>query len=188
MDVTKLVLYAKEHKHSFFIDLLYIVTMSLNSIEEMRMRIVDGKVVLHDTVNPTYTVMTKAGVYENCKHIMSEDYTTFYNRAAESIDKAKNSENIEGNYNDSNLFDEYYITCGPWLDFVSISHPLPDNNISSLSVPRVGWSKYTLENDKYMLTLNITVSHTLVDGYPLSKTFIAIQNMLNSVADVLKGE
>ena len=50
MDVTKLVKHAKQNKESFFIDLLYIVLKGLNSVDEMRMRLVNDKPVIFDDI------------------------------------------------------------------------------------------------------------------------------------------
>lgn len=41
-------------------------------------------------------------------------------------------------------------------------------------------------NGKYELTLNITVSHMFVDGYPLATVFNNIQDLLDRVNEVLK--
>lgn len=186
MDVTKLVKHVKEQKESFFIDLLYIVVNGLNSIEEMRMRLVDGKPVLYEDINPAYTVMTKTNTFENVRHKNSRDYKTFYKIAQEKIEHAKNQEYIEKEeYNPENCYDEYYITCLPWVDFEQLTHPIPDN-IESQCIPRICWGKYQEKEGKYELTLNITVSHIFVDGYPLSKTFLTIQELLNNVEEILK--
>ena len=51
---------------------------SLNSIEEMRLRIVGNEVRLYDVIHPTYTVMTKLEVFDNCKNLMYDSYPHFY--------------------------------------------------------------------------------------------------------------
>lgn len=56
MDVTKLVKHVKEKKESFFIDLLFIVLNGLNSVDEMRIRLVNNKPVIYDDINPAFTV------------------------------------------------------------------------------------------------------------------------------------
>jgi len=186
MDVTKLVKHVKKQNESFFIDLLYIVLKGLNSIEEMRMRLVDDKPVIFDDINPAYTVMTEAGTYENVRHKNNKDFKTFYNIAKEIIEKAKVNLKIEEqDYNPENCYDEYYITCIPWVNFTQIAHPIPDD-IHSQCIPRVCWGKYVEKDGKYELTLNITVSHLFVDGNPLAKTFNTIQELLNNAEEILK--
>lgn len=39
-----------------------------------------------------------------------------------------------------------------------MSHPIPDS-LESQCIPRICWGKFVKNNEKYELTLNITVSH-----------------------------
>lgn len=186
MDVTKLIEYTKEHNTSFFINLLYIVVNGLNSIDEMKMRLVGEEPVIFDEINPAFTVMTKTGTFENVRFKNVKDYREFYNIADDKIDRTKNKVEIEKeSYNPENCYDEYYITCLPWIEFTQLTHPIPDDKCSQC-IPRICWGKYYEENGRYKMNLNITVSHIFVDGYPLSKTFIKIQEMLNNVDEYLK--
>lgn len=185
LDVTKLVKLTKERNESFFINILFIIMKGLNNTPELRMRLIDDKPYIFDDINPAFTVMTKAGAFENVRFENTNNYKEFYKIAKELIDETKNKEKlIKNDYNPDNTFNEYYITCTPWLDFVSLTHPIPDDK-SSQTVPRVCWGKYTDNNGKYELTLNITVSHIFVDGYPLSQTFAKIQELLDNCEEVL---
>lgn len=186
MDVTNLVEHTKKTKESFFIDMLYITVSGLNSIEEMRMRIVNDKPVLFDDINPAFTVMTEGGTFENARFDNNKEFKEFYNTAEEIINNTKKQSKIKKeNYNPENCWNEYYITCLPWVSFTSISHPMPDNKASQC-IPRICWDKYRENNGKYELTLNITVSHLFVDGFPLAAAFNKIQKLLDSVNEILK--
>lgn len=188
MDVTKVVEYSKRTNTSFFINVLYLITIGLSSIEEMRIREVDDEIRLYDKINPTFTVMTKTGIYENAGFKMIDDYQGFYNKAKEVLDTVKNQETIKDTFNDDTLYNDYYMTCIPWLSLEGMTHPLCDNNTSSSSCPRVCWDKYRLENDKYIMLLNITVSHCFVDGYPLASAFKNIQENFANIESIIKGE
>ena len=186
LDVTDLVKYVKDNKKSFFVSFLYILMKGLNSQEEMRIRLVNGKVVMYDDINPAYTVMTKAGTFENVTSKNHENFKEFYEEIKRDVDNAKNQEKVREEYNDGEVFNQYYITCTPWIDFSSLTHPIPDDK-SSQVVPRVCFGKYHLVGDRYKMMLNITVSHEFVDGYPLSQVFINIQNMLDNLDNVLNN-
>ena len=67
MDVTALLKHVKDVNESFFIDLLYIVLKGLNSVDEMRMRLVNNDPVIYDDINPAFTVMTEIGTFENVR-------------------------------------------------------------------------------------------------------------------------
>ena len=186
MDVSEVVKYSKETNTSFFINVLYLITIGLSSVEEMRIREVDGEIRLYEQINPTFTVMTKTGVYENAGFEMIQDYKGFYKKAYEVLQSVKNQDFVKETYNDSTLFNDYYMTCIPWLSIESMTHPLCDNNHSSSSCPRICWDKYRIENDKYIMLLNITVSHCFVDGYPLTVAFKNIQSNFNNIYDLVK--
>ena len=113
----------------------------------------------------------------NC--FFKDNYKEFYEMTKERIDKAKYQDKLNNeSYNSTASYNEYYITCLPWTDFISMTHPIPEDK-SSQTVPRVCWGKYEI-------SLNITVSHVFVDGYHLSKVFNNVQELLNDTANVLK--
>lgn len=185
MDVSNLVNSVKKNNLSFFICMLYIVVKALDNFDEMKMRLVDNKPVIYNEIHPAYTVMTDGGVFENVRHKNYDKFEDFYMVASKVIENAKNQiKTTDENYNPENCWNEYYITCIPWIDFSHMEHPMPDDK-SSLSIPRICWGKYIKNNEKYELTLNITVSHLFVDGYPLAKVFNKIQEMLNDSDNLL---
>ena len=185
MDVSEVVKYCKETNTSFFINVLYLITIGLSSIEEMRIREVNNEIRLYEKINPTFTVMTKTGVYENAGFEMIDDYQGFYNKTKEVLETVKNQDFVKDTYNEETLFNDYYMTCLPWLSVESMTHPLCDNNYSSSSCPRICWDKYRVENNKYVMLLNITVSHCFVDGYPLSMAFKTIQNNFDNIRNIV---
>ena len=186
MDVSEVVKYSKETKTSFFVNILYLITTALNSIEEFKIREVKDEIRIYDTINPTFTVMTDVGIYENAGFKMVDDYKSFYRIAKEIIEKVKKQTSFKQTYNDSMLFDDYYMTCLPWISIEAMTHPLCENNNESLTVPRLCWDKYRLENGKFVMLLNITVSHCYIDGYTLSKGFAKIQENFDQTYSILK--
>ncbi len=186
IDVTSLVKRTKSSGESFFICLLYIVVKSLNEIEEMRMRFVEDKAVVFDEINPAFTVMTKSGTFENVRFDNKDNFNDFYKVASEYINSTKEQLEIKKeNYNPDNCYNEYYISCVPIINFESVLHPIPDSKASQC-IPRVCWGKYILNDNKYELTMNITVSHIFVDGFPLANAFNKIQDYLNNLDKVLE--
>lgn len=185
MDVTKLYHYVKENKQSFFIGMLYLVTKGCNKVEAMRLRIINNEVYLFDVINPSYTVKTIDNNYDNVRHEYYDNYQEFYKVASKVIEETKNSKALSNDkYNPDDIWNEYYITCLPWISIEGLTHPIPDER-SSQSVPRICWDKYIINNDKVELVLNITVNHMLVDGFDLSQAFTNIQKMLDNVEEEL---
>ncbi len=187
MDVSEVVAYSKRTGTSFFINVLYLITTGLSSIEEMRMRKVDGEIRLYHKINPTFTVMTTSGVYENAGFEMIDEYPGFYQKAAQVLQQVKNQEQAKETYNDNAQLNDYYMTCLSWLSVEAMSHPLCNNNHGSSSCPRICWDRYREENGRLVMLLNITVSHCFVDGYPLSCAFRNIQENFNRIEEIVNG-
>lgn len=186
MDVGEVVRVSKEKATSFFINVLYLVVKGLDSVEEMRMRQVDGEIRLYESINPGFTVMTENGFFVNAGFAMADGYTEFYDRAKKAVEENKKRKDSDGEYSGSDSYDEYYITCLPWLSYESMTHPLCDGNAASSSCPRVCWDKYRTENGKTVFVMNITVSHCFVDGKRLSDAFIKIQDNFYRAEELLK--
>lgn len=185
IDVTNLYKYVKKNKKSFFVCFLYILTKGLNSVPELRIRYVNGKVVSYDDIDPAYTVMTECGTFENVCSKYYDNFFEFYENTKKDVEQAKKKNKVNDTYNDNSVFNQYYITCLPWIDFSGVTHPIPDD-LESLSVPRICFGKYNEKGDKCVMMLNINVNHSFVDGYPLSCAFINIQKLLDDVDNVLK--
>lgn len=186
MDVTKLINHTKKYNESFFIDFLFIVLKGLNSIDEMRMRLYNNTPVIYDDISPSFTVMTELGTFDTCRFKNNKNFKEFYNTAKNCIQEVKKQKHIKRNgYNPNDSYDDYYITCLPWISFEQFTHAIPDDKHSQC-VPRICWGKYEEKNGKYEVMLNITVSHIFVDGYPLSQAFIKIQELLNNADEILK--
>ncbi len=186
MDVTNLVNYSKKTKTSFFINFLYCLTVALNEVEEFRLRYVNGEVRLYDYINPTYTIKCIDGTYNNGRHEFTKSYSVFYKRTKEVLDFQKNNTNHRENYNDSAFYDEFYFSCLTNLDFIGMTHPMTYTDKSSQSCTRALWGKYSLENDRYKMTLNLTASHALVDGMPMAEGFNLTQFIIDNFETFIK--
>ena len=167
IDVSDVVNYSKETGTSFFINFLYIICRVNNEIESLRLRYVDNRVLLYEKINPTFTVRTTDGSFNNAGFEYVEDYDKFYKLAKEEINRRNGKTDNSQSYNTWD-YDVFYSSCVISIDLEGISQPLDINNKNSLNVPRIFWDKYRLENSKYVMLLSMTVSHVLVDGEELS--------------------
>ena len=186
LDVTNIVKYSKETKTSFFINFLYVLTLSLNEVEEFRLRYVDDEVRLYDWIRATYTVRSDDGTFNNARNEGFDPiYKNFYKETHEEVEKAKANLAHSDIFNDSGLYDDFYFTCLPTLDLVAMTHPINDFEKPSQYVPRALWSKFVLEGDRYKMMLNLTVSHALVDGFPLANGFLKIQENIDNFLKII---
>ena len=187
IDVSNVVLFSKKTKTSFFINFMYLVNLALNEIEPFRYRVVNGEIRLYEYIDPTWTVrIENIDTFDNARGKFFKEYKKYYEFNKDITENLKKNNTVKEGYNDGEDYSDYYITCIPWLSFLSMSHPIPNDDVSSYSVPRICWDKYECVDNKYYLTLNITVSHALVDGKSLSDAFNRIKEYSSNFDIIVK--
>lgn len=183
IDVTNLINIKKATHVGFFPMFLYCLTKAINSVYELHLREEKGHIYYYDVIHPTWTVLTKEDVYMNVGTTFEEDFSIFNKKVTELNSKTKQLDpssdlDISSLCNEPNVF---YASCLPILDVISFRHPTPSGDHDNLSIPRILWGKFILKEDnRYHLTLNITTSHCLVDGFPLAKVFINLREIISS--------
>ena len=185
IDVSDVVRFSKETGTSFFVNFLYVICRVNNEIESLRLRYVDNRVLLYERIDPTFTVKTTDGSFNNAGFEYQRDYQEFYKLAKEEINKRNGLTDNSQNYNvwDYGVF---YSSCVISIDLESITQPLDANNKNSLNVPRIFWDRYRLENNRYVMLLSMTVSHALVDGEELSTALNLVRKYCSDFKETIK--
>ncbi len=182
VDATNFLKYTKENGLPFYQAMIFVVCQAADTVENMRYRIRDGKVVLHDHIHPSFTNMNKDD--ELFKFVTLEcgnDIKTFCNEAKTKSEQQTNPFDMTGFEDRDDLF---YITSVPWVSFTHISHTISINRNDS--VPRISWGKYFKQNERIMLPFSVQVHHALVDGSHVGMYVKELQLLLNN-PDKLNG-
>lgn len=175
IDITTLRRFVKENNISFFISFLYAVTKTTNSIKEFRYRIREDKVIEHDNVHPSFTIMTNTGVFSFCPVNYVDNFKDFNKNTLAAMEKYKNSVNLEDEPGRDDLI---FTTSIPWISFTSVNHPI---NMSPVdSIPRIAWGKYFEENRRIRIPLSVQAHHALVDGVHVGEYFNLLQEILDN--------
>ncbi|MGD9886938.1 MAG: CatA-like O-acetyltransferase [Bacilli bacterium] len=177
IDLTAFFSYIKEKALPFFPTFMYLVVKALNTIPEFRLRIQNNQVIEYDVIHPAFTVMTDAGIYDNCD-VEMQPFSLYLLAIKEKMEATKKGEIPPFNDLMEQRMDQFYISSIPWIDFSSATHPMPGNDFDS--VPRILWGKYHEENQKMVISLQIQAHHALIDGYPYSLGVLTIQKMVNN--------
>ena len=171
--------YSKENDLSFFIMSLGALMNSLNSILEMRRRIIDDNVIefsLLDAVcpimNKEQTIFKEARVEapQKFNDILKWHYyvQNHFKNVLDDVEEAFTADTLKR--------DEINIasySCIPWIDFDSMTNATASGNAIQ---PLVTWGKV---NKDYEMTVSITVSHIFVNGLELAKFYKNAQNNFN---------
>ncbi len=187
LDMTKF-MKNKRKQDGFFLPFVYLLTKAVNETFGLRLRLKDGGVVDVEKVGASFTVMLSDNNFAFCQAEWTDNYDDFYKGAKNNIETVKRDAlKGEGScFETNNRLDLVYLSCLPWIDFLSISNPLPFGNELSMSIPRLNWGKCVKEGRKYKMTLSATINHALVDGLEISEFFIKLQNYLDNAKEYFK--
>lgn len=170
IDVTELYKKSKATDTKFYLNFLYILCKVLNSREDYRMGYLwkTDTLVCYDKINPVQYVFHDDT--ETCSIAYSEyyeDYKTFYAKALEDLEKAKQTHKYGlDSANHPNWFDASYIS---WLSYDSLNIELPDGYL--YFAPIINWGKFRKENERLMMPVTVRMNHAVADGYLIAKVF-----------------
>ncbi len=175
VDITEFYRFIKEKESPFFVSFLYVATKTANSIKEFRYRIREDRIIEHEIVSPSFTVMSLNEVFSFCTAKFTDKFSDFKINTSKEMEKIKNTISVE---DDPGRDDLIYVTSIPWISFTSITHPIQMNPVDS--IPRISWGKYFEENGKIKLPISVQTHHALADGIHVGKYFETIQEILNN--------
>ena len=137
VDVTNLKKVTKEKDISFYYALVYLVTDSLDSVENFRYKIQGEEVVLYDRLIPSFTDMGKGeSLYKGVTLEKGEDLVEFCRRA-----KKMSTEQIEYFPDIEFPLDQLiHFSMVPWLNFTAFKNQFYIDKDDS--IPKVTMGKY----------------------------------------------
>ena len=90
VDITHFLPFLKKNKLPLTASIVYLVSRTANEIPEFKWRIREGKIVEHETVQPSFTVFTEvADVFSFCTVDYEKDAKKFIQKAFEKSEKMK---------------------------------------------------------------------------------------------------
>ncbi len=175
VDVTRAFQYSKENNISFFALYLYACMKAINSVENLKYRIKDDKVVIHDVIHASATIPREDTTFGFSFVHFSESFTVFNENLEKEKERINNETNLLPPVNSDDCI---YCSALPWLNFSG--HKEPVSGFKE-SVPKLAFGKFTEKEGKLMMPVSIAVNHALVDGYHLGQFFECYQNELNKI-------
>lgn len=179
IDVTRLVAFCKKEKLPFYYSMIHAATKVANEIENFKYRIRDGKVVLHDTIHPSFTQIDESVSADLFKILLvgfKDDIREFV------MDAERENANQKSYFDPQKLTgrdDLIYFSCIPWMVFTHVSHPISLNRDDA--VPRISWGKYFRDGDRILLPFSVQVHHALADGLHVGKYVERLQEYISAL-------
>lgn len=175
VDVTKAYQYSRDTGVSFFALYLYACVKAINAVDNLRYRIEDDKVVIHEVIHASATISREDNTF-GCSFIhFSDDFDVFYDNLNKEKERIFNSTNL---FPPINSEDCIYCSSLPWFNFSG--HKEPVLGVKE-SVPKLAFGKFEEREGILMMPVAIAVNHALVDGYHLGLFFDHYQKELDKI-------
>ena len=180
VDLTAFYPFVKQRGISFTVAVVYVLARAANAIPEFRFRIRSGKVVEHEIVHPSGTILTDDDLFSFFTFEYIENFSEFAAKAAERIAYVKDDSTLEDGPEQDDLL---YMTAIPWVSFTSFMHPLRLQPADS--VPRFAWGKLFKEDESLKMPLSVQGHHALMDGIHVGRYYAEVQDYFQQPAAVL---
>jgi chloramphenicol O-acetyltransferase type A len=167
---------------SFTVAFVYVIARAANAVREFRLRIRSGKVVEHDTVSPSLTILVDDDLFSFCTIPYCDGFTEFADKATAMMAYVKEHPTLEI---DPDRDDLLFMTALPWVSFTSFTHPMQLHPADS--IPRFAWGRFFREGQGQKIPLSVQGHHALMDGIHIGKFYARVEDYLQHPGDVVNG-
>ena len=174
LDVTKFLAYVRAEKLSFTAAMGYAATACANRIEAFRYRFMDGKVVLFDRIDTSFTWL---GRDEELFKVIT---VPFSGRLSEFCASVVRTAQTQKEYFQGALgIDVFQCSALPWISYTHISHTISGRK--DVSTPLFDWGKYEKRGEKIIMPFSVQAHHSFVDGVHIGRFYTALQAFCNEI-------
>lgn len=173
VDITTLYAQVKGRGLSLNTTLIYIFSRTANDYPEFRWRIRGDRVIEHEVVHPSASIMTAGDLFSFCTMKFNQKFPKFYKDAEAAITYTKQHPTLEDEPGQDDLL---FMTSIPWVSFTGFVHPIHMHPVDS--VPRFSWGKYFQEGSLIKLPFSVQAHHALMDGFNIGRYFQQVQKYL----------
>ncbi len=172
--------YIKDLDLSMFTTILYAISRAANRIDAFRMRIRGDRVVLHEAVHPSFTVLTTDQLFGFAAVEYTENASLFFEEVDKAIQGARRTPSLE---DEPDRDDYLFISSLPWVKFTGITHPIHMRPVDS--TPRISWGKVTKSGADAIVPVSAQVHHALADGLHIGLFFATLHEVFNDPGSLL---
>lgn len=180
VNVEKLWKWCHENNKSFFTMSLGCLMNAVNSVPQLKRRILDGKAVEYDYLDGVSPIMDEDNdIYREIRVKTPQEFNDiveWHDYVREEISKILSDEK-EGficEMEERDLTNIANFSCIPWIDFDTLTNCVVDGKAIQ---PLITWGKI---NEDYEMSIAITVSHIFVNGRELAYFFENAQKEFDS--------
>lgn len=180
INVEKLWNYCKTNDKSFFVMSLGCLMNAVNSVPQLKRRIIDGKAIEHDHLDGVTPIMDEENeIYHEMRVKTPQEFDDilewhdYVKQSSKNILTGEN-EGFSCKMEERDLTDIANFSCIPWVDFDMLTNCIVDGQAIQ---PLITWGKV---NENYEMSVSITVSHIFVNGRELGYFYENAQKEFDS--------
>nr|WP_295001038.1 CatA-like O-acetyltransferase [uncultured Methanobrevibacter sp.] len=180
VNVEKLWNWCHDNDKSFFVMSLGCLMNAVNSVPQLKRRIIDGKVIEYDYLDGVSPIMDEGNdIYREMRVKVPQEFDDmmdWHDYVRELIENIL-SDSEEGFFcamENRDLTNIANFSCIPWIDFDMLTNCTVDGNAIQ---PLITWGKV---NEDYEMSVSITVSHIFVNGRELAYFYENAQKEFDS--------
>lgn len=177
IDVTNLITFIKNNHLKFYPSMIWIVSKVVNAHDEFKYSWDnDRNLIKWDFISPSYADFHKEDEnFTKLVTVFSDDIFEFHNRFMADKEQNKFRRAFVENQ-PRNFFD---VSCLPWIKYRHFDVHVFDEG--DFLAPVITWGKYEVEQEKYLMPLSMNIHHAVADGFHLSRFFIEVQELIDSI-------
>ncbi|MCO6512778.1 MAG: chloramphenicol acetyltransferase [Aridibacter famidurans] len=177
VDVTRLRAVCRERGYSFSIAALHCSQRALNGIDEFRMRLVDGRLVIFDLVEATQTILLENESFGFCYFPWRKELAEFDSFGKKQVAKYKDLATFDV---ENDRLDLVYYSVIPWISFTSFKHASRIDR--EQTVPRIVFGKALEEGGSVTMPVSVEANHIVMDGLHVGRYFERLQSEMDGVS------
>lgn len=177
IEVTNLYNFCKNHQLSFSLACIYVAIKSANEIEEFKLRLHNGQVVLFDKVNIGSTVLNDDQTFSFVDFKIQPTLFDFDKNGKKVLEDHKYGIKKLQNVDQLGII---HCSIIPWISFTSFKHAR-NGDEDGLAIPKIVFGKLFNEQEIKKIPFSVEVHHSLVDGFHVGLLFSKMQDYINSL-------
>ena len=181
INVEKMWNFCHENDRSFFVMSMGCLMNAVNSVDALKRRIIDGKVIEYDYLDGVCPIMDEGeDIYREMRVKTPQefedilDWHDYVKELSSDILSGKN-EGFSLEMEKRDLTNIANFSCIPWVDFDMITNCVVNGNAIQ---PLITWGKV---NENYEMSVSITVSHIFVNGRELGYFYENAKKEFNEI-------
>lgn len=177
VDVTRLDGLCKRESLSFAISFLFCSQETVNSIDEFRTRLADGKLIRFERVESTQAILLENESFGFCYFPWRAGLRDFNEAGRTQVAKYRKLATFDV---ETERLDLVYYSVIPWISFTSFKHASRSDR--EQTVPRIVFGKKTEENGRIRMPISVEVNHAIMDGLHVGRYFERLQDLLDTIS------